>query len=120
MRNPGGGGGGGGKYLGQLLGYMPLRLLAVPFKIVAKAREKAEQQRKTGANERRVHGESLFLCFSPCSSRAVIVSRKNATPSRGTSPLASYKEVSPPLRVRKRHVGAPLHCKTVVFFANRL
>ena len=30
------------------------RLLAVPFKIVAKAREIAERKRKTGANERRV------------------------------------------------------------------
>ena len=51
------------------------RLLAVPFKIVAKAREIAERKRKTAANERRERGGeagSLFSCFSPCSSLAAL------------------------------------------------
>ena len=38
-------------------GHLSDRLLAVPFKIVTKAREIAERKRKTGANERRERGE---------------------------------------------------------------
>ena len=48
-----------------------IRLLAVPFKIVAKAREIAE--RKTGANERRERGERRF--FSLLQSRRAVRSR---------------------------------------------
>ena len=60
------------------------RLLAVPFKIVAKAREIAERKRKTGANERR----ELFSCFSPCSSLAALCalgSHALATIRKGTA-----------------------------------
>ena len=54
----------------HLLVQFRARLLAVPFKIVAKAREIAERKRKTGANERRERGERR--CFSPCSSLAAL------------------------------------------------
>ena len=53
------------------------KLLAVPFKIVAKAREIAERKRKTAANERRERGErrevsSRVFLLAPVSPRCAL------------------------------------------------